>query len=219
MEDLREHPFAVHMEIEAAGLETGAWEKWLDEAELLFGGSLDGDTYTGLDVYSLDDAMDHQIAGWTPSCYVAIVLHRLRQRNLLNEFNLSAAFARFHSHRAMLAYSRGVKLHAKGRHPDGDVAYHAASMHQNIAQRHTEQAMKQREWIQAIPMRGYYRTYSPADGLVMFSMYAPDGHPGTAMLTEENQAIIEAQALETIGYRPYSELPAYLRHEAPPRSQ
>lgn len=71
MTDLSDHPFAIHMATEAAGLDGDrsdrAWERWCDEAEARLGHSLDGCGW--IDGYSLDQALDAFEAGKTVEAF------------------------------------------------------------------------------------------------------------------------------------------------------
>jgi len=71
MDDLNDHPFAVHMATESAGLKKDDWEYWAEKAEALAGHDLDGNQET--DGYSIDFAYDAYKAGQTPEDYVASI--------------------------------------------------------------------------------------------------------------------------------------------------
>lgn len=71
-DDLSDHPFAVHMATEAAGLEETDWERWAAKAKKIAGHSLDGSQDE--DGYSLDSAHDAYEAGDTPEEYVASIV-------------------------------------------------------------------------------------------------------------------------------------------------
>lgn len=71
MDDLSDHPFAVHMEAERAGSSTSKWERWIAAAENVFGKSLDGNQDD--DGYSLDWALEVFESGSTAEEFVAMI--------------------------------------------------------------------------------------------------------------------------------------------------
>lgn len=71
LDDLNDHPFAIHAAAEAAGLDDTAWERWTARAEKILGHSLDGNQE--LDGYSLDFAFDAFKAGTSAEDYAASI--------------------------------------------------------------------------------------------------------------------------------------------------
>lgn len=76
MTDLSDHPFAIHMATEAAGLagdrSERAWLRWVRKVEAHLGHDIDGDQ--DRDGYCLDMAYDAFKAGTSVEAYCATVL-------------------------------------------------------------------------------------------------------------------------------------------------
>lgn len=76
--DLNDHPFAIHMATEAAGLagdrSERAWLAWAAKVEARLGHDLDGDQE--IDGYSIDFALDAFRAGTSVSAYCSSVTAR-----------------------------------------------------------------------------------------------------------------------------------------------